>query len=282
MWTGVVMERLRELGWAEGRNVAIEYRGADGRTERFAEIAGEFVRQNVDLILTHNPLPTLAAKQATSTIPIVFAAVGDPVANGLVASLAHPGGNITGLSTQTPDAAGKRLELLREIIPSLRRLAVMGDANSPVTKSDLREVEEAARNAAVELIAFEVGQEGDVERIIEAVKGRAQALYVTISPTMFVNRNRINTLALAARLPTMHSAGEYVGTTGLMSYGPNWPHMWRRAADLIDKVLRRARLADIAVEQSTKFDLVVNLTTAKALRLAIPPALLARADEVIE
>jgi putative ABC transport system substrate-binding protein len=282
MWTGVVMERLQELGWAEGRNVAIDYRWADGSSERFAEIAAEFVRQNVDLILTHNTLPTLAAKQATSTIPIVFAAVGDPVANGLVASLAHPGGNITGLSTQTPDAAGKRLELLREIIPSLRRLAVMGDANSPVTKSDVREVEEAARNAAVELIAFEVGQEGDVERIIEAVKGRAQALYVTISPTMFVNRNRINTLALAARLPTMHSAGEYVGTTGLMSYGPNWPHMWRRAADLIDKVLRRARLADIAVEQSTKFDLVVNLTTAKALRLAIPPALLARADEIIE
>jgi putative ABC transport system substrate-binding protein len=281
-WTAAVMERLQELGWAEGRNVAIDYRWADGSSERFAEIAAEFVRQNVDLILTHNTLPTLAAKQATSTIPIVFAAVGDPVANGLVASLAHPGGNITGLSTQTPDAAGKRLELLREIIPSLRRLAVMGDANSPVTKSDVREVEEAARNAAVELIAFEVGQEGDVERIIEAVKGRAQALYVTISPTMFVNRNRINTLALAARLPTMHSAGEYVGTTGLMSYGPNWPHMWRRAADLIDKVLRRARLADIAVEQSTKFDLVVNLTTAKALRLAIPPALLARADEIIE
>jgi len=246
-WTAVVMERLRELGWIEGRHVAIEYRWADGRSERFAEIAAEFVRQNVDLILTHNTLPTLAAKQATSTIPIVFAAVGDPVANGLVASLAHPGGNITGLSTQTPDAAGKRLELLREIIPSLRRLAVMGDANSPVTKSDVREVEEAARNAAVELIAFEVGQEGDVERIIEAVKGRAQALYVTISPTMFVNRNRINTLALAARLPTMHSAGEYVGTTGLMSY-----------------------------------ELVINLKTAKALRLDIPSTLLARADEVIE
>jgi putative ABC transport system substrate-binding protein len=277
------MQRLRELGWAEGRNVAIEYRWADGRSERFAEIAAEFVRQNVDLILTHNPLPTLAAKQATSTIPIVFATVGDPVGNGLVASLAHPGDNITGLSAHTPDAAGKRLELLREIIPSLRRLAVMGDANSPVSKSDVREVEEAARNAAVELIAVDVSQEPDVERTIEAVKGRAQALYVTPSPTIFVNRNRINTLALAARLPTMHSAWEYVDTTGLMSYGPNWSDMWRRAADLVDTVLRRARLAaDIAVEQSTKFDLVVNLTTAKALRLTIPPALLARADEVIE
>jgi putative ABC transport system substrate-binding protein len=277
------MERLRELGWIEGRHVAIEYRWADGRSERFADIAAEFVRQNVDLILTHNPLPTLAAKQATSTIPIVFATAGDPVGNGLVASLAHPGGNITGLSAQAPDAAGKRLELLREIIPSLRRLAIMGDANSPVSKSDVRDMEEAARNAAVELIAFEVGQGGDVERSIEAVEGRAQALYVTPSPTMFLNRNRINTLALAARLPTMHTGREYVETTGLMSYGPNWSHMWRRAADLADKVLRRERAAsDVAVEQSTKFNLVVNLTTAKALRLTVPPTLLARADEVIE
>jgi putative tryptophan/tyrosine transport system substrate-binding protein len=213
----------------------------------------------------------------------VFATAGDPVGNGLVASLAHPGGNITGLSAQAPDAAGKRLELLREIIPSLRRLAIMGDANSPVSKSDVCDMEEAARNAAVELIAFEVGQGGDIERSIEAVEGRAQALYVTPSPTMFLNRNRINTLALAARLPTMHTGREYVEITGLMSYGPNWSHMWRRAADLADKVLRRERAAsDIAVEQSTKFNLVVNLTTAKALRLTVPPTLLARADEVIE
>src|SRR4029079_19334003 len=162
-WTAVVMERLRELGWIEGRHVAIEYRWADGRSERFAEIAAEFVRQNVDLILTHNYLPTLAAKQATSTIPIVFATAGDPVGNGIVASLAHPSGNIIGLSTQTPDAAGKRLELLREIIPSLRCLAVMGDANNPMTKSDVREPAQAARKAGVELIALEVGHEEDVE-----------------------------------------------------------------------------------------------------------------------
>src|SRR5262245_37597597 len=175
------------------------------------------------------------------------------------ADWAHPGGNITGLSTETPDTAGKRLELLREIIPGLRRLALLGDANNPVTKSDVREVEGVARNSALDVFAFEIRRAEDIERTFEAVRGRAEALYVTPSPVMFVNRSRINTLALAARLPTMHSVREYVEAGGLMSYGPNWPHMWRRAADLVDKIVRGTKPGDIPVEPPTRFDLVITL-----------------------
>jgi putative ABC transport system substrate-binding protein len=276
------VQRLRELGWSEGRNVAIEYRWAEGRSERFAEIAAEFVRLKVDVILTHNTPPALAAKQATSVIPIVFATAGDPVGSGIVASLARPGGNVTGLSSQAPDAAGKKLELLGELIPGLHRLAILADVNNPYAALDVGEVRGAARTLGLEVSTFEIRLAGDIDAAFEALKGRAQALYVVAVPLLFVNRVRINALALAARLPTMHGVREYVEAGGLMSYGPNWPDMWRRAADFIDKILRGAKPADLPVEQPTKLELVINLKTAKALGLTIPPAVLARADEVIE
>jgi putative tryptophan/tyrosine transport system substrate-binding protein len=281
-WTAALVQRLRELGWSEGRNLAIEYRWAEGRSERFAEIAAEFVRLKVDVILTHNTPPALAAKQATTVIPIVFATAGDPVGSGIVTSLARPGGNVTGLSSQATDSAGKRLELLREVIPDLHRLAILADVGNPYAALDADQARRAARRLGLEVVTFEIRRAGDIDAAFEALKGRAQALYVISVPLLFVNRVRINNLALAARLPTMHGVREYVEAGGLMSYGPSWPHMWSRAADLVDKILRGAKPADIPVEQPSKFDLAVNLKTAKALGLTIPPSLLARADHLIE
>jgi putative ABC transport system substrate-binding protein len=224
----------------------------------------------------------VAAKQATAVIPIVFAAAGDPVASGLVTSLARPGGNVTGLSIQQTDLAAKRLELLREVVPGLRRLAILGNVGGPAVVLDMREIEAAARTLGFEVIASEIRRGEDIVPAFEALNGRADALYVCIDPLVNTHRIRINTLALAARLPTMHGSREFVEAAGLMSYGPNLPDLFRRAADLVDKVLRGTKPADIPVEQPTKFDLVINLTTAKALGITIPPQLLARADEVIE
>jgi putative ABC transport system substrate-binding protein len=281
-WTAAFVQRLAVLGWTEGRNIVIEYRWAEGRNERFAEIAAEFVRLKVDVILTHNTPPTLAAKQATSAIPIVFATAGDPVDSGIVASLVRPGGNVTGLSSQTPDTAGKKIELLRELIPELHRVTILADVDNPFAIADMRQMQKAARAVGVETLKFEIRHAADIDPAFEAFKQRAQALYVVAVPLMFANRVRINTLALGARLPTMHGVREYVEAGGLMSYGPHWPGMWRRAADIVDKILRGGKPADIPVEQPTKFDLIVNLTTAKALGLKISESFLLRADEVIE
>jgi putative tryptophan/tyrosine transport system substrate-binding protein len=281
-WFAGLAQRLRELGWIEGRTVAIEYRWAEGRTERAAEIAAEFVQRKVDVIVTAGTAFVVAAKQATSVIPIIFAAAGDPVGTGLVASLARPGGNITGLSIQQPDVAAKRLELLREVVPSLGRLAILGNVGGPAVVLDMREVQAAARTLGLDVIKLEIRRGEDIAPAFEAVKGRADALYVCIDPLVNTHRIRINTLALAARLPTMHAPREYVEAGGLMSYGPNIPDLYWRAAGYVDKILRGAKPADIPVEQPTKFDLVINLTTAKALGLEVPPMLLARADEVIE
>src|SRR5499433_3612629 len=194
--TAAFVQRLRELGWIEGRNVAIEYRWGEGRNERFAEIAAEFIRLKVDLILTHNTLPTLAAKQATSVLPIVFATAGDPVGTGIVASLARPGGNITGLSGQAADTAGKRVELLRDLIPDLRRLAIFLADDSPLTALEADEVQGAARAFALETATFEIRRAEDIAAAFEALQGRAQALYVPANPIFFVNRIRINIFAL--------------------------------------------------------------------------------------
>jgi ABC-type uncharacterized transport system substrate-binding protein len=275
------VQRLRELGWIEGRNVAIESRWAEGRGERFAEIAAEFVRLKVDVILTHNTPPALAAKQATSIIPIVFATGGDPVGTGVVASLARPGGNVTGLSSQNKETAGKRIELLREIVPGLRRLAILA-SDSPYSVLEVSEVQAAARTVGLEVAAFEIRRTEDIAPVFEKLKGRAGALYVIPDPVTVSNRVRINILALGARLPTMHAVRDPVEAGGLMSYGPNWSDMFRRAADYVDKILRGAKPGDLPVEQPTKFDLVVNLTTAKVLGLTIPESFLLRADEVIE
>jgi len=281
-WTTAFVRRLRELGWSEGRNVAIEYRWAEGRTERFAEIAAEFVRLKVDVILTHNTPPTLAAKRATSQIPIVFATAGDPVGSGIVASLARPGGNVTGQSSQAPDTAGKKLELLRELVPDLRRLAILTDIGNPFAALDAEEFRKAARALGLEIVTFEIRAAGDIDRAFDAIKRRAQAVYVIAVPLLFVNRVRINDLALAARLPTLHGVREYVEAGGLISYGPDWPRMWSRAADFVDRILRGAKPADMPVEQPTQFELAINLKTAKALGLTIPQSVLVRADEIIQ
>jgi putative ABC transport system substrate-binding protein len=275
------VQRLRELGWIEGRTVTIEVRWAEGRSERFAEIAAEFVRLKVDVIVTSGP-PVFAAKKATSVIPIVFATVADPLGTGLVASLARPGGNVTGLSLTSPELAGKRLELLREAIPGLRQLAIMANANYPPSMWELDEVEAAARPLGIETIALKIRQAADIASAFEALKGRAQALYVVGESLTSANQVRITSFALAARLPIMHPNRERLETGGLMSYGPNFPSLYRRAGDFVDKILRGTKPADIPVEQPTKFDLVVNLITARALGLEVPPTLLARADEVIE
>jgi putative ABC transport system substrate-binding protein len=272
---------LRELGWIDGRTVAVEYRWAEGRDERFAEIAAEFVRRKVDVLVTSSTVGVVAAKQATSVIPIVFVA-GDPVGTGLVASLARPGGNATGLSLQQTETNGKRFELLREVVPSLGRLAILANVGNPGIVLDMRGVQATAGTYGLEVITLEIRRGEDITPAFEALKGRAEALYVIVDPLVATHRIRINTLVLAARLPTMHSLREGVEAGGLMSYGANFPDLLRRAADFVDKILRGAKPADIPVEQPTKFDLIINITTAKALGLEIPPTLLARADEVIE
>jgi putative ABC transport system substrate-binding protein len=218
----------------------------------------------------------------TSIIPIVFAAAGDPLGSGLVAALARPGGNVTGLSFQQTDLAGKRLELLREVVPGLRRLAILVNVSSPNAALDAREVQAAARILGLDVAPFEIQRAEDIAPAFEALKGRADALYVAADALLFTNRLRVNTLALGARIPTIHNFREYVEAAGLMSYGANVPSLYRRSADYVDKILHGAKPADIPVEQPTKFDLVVNLTTAKALGLTIPELFLLRADEVIE
>ena len=281
-WVAAFMQQLRERGWIEGRNIAIELRWAEGKNEGYADIAAEFVRLNVDVIVTTGTAAVVAAKQATSVIPIVFTSAGDPVATGLVASLARPGGNVTGLSNQLPDLAGKRLELLREIIPGLHRLAILTNVGNPIGALEMGEVQAAARTLGLEIIPLEIRRAEDIGLAFEALKDRADALYVVAEPLLSSNHVRISTLALGARLPTLLGIRDYVEAGGLVSYGPNTPDLFRRAADLVDKILRGAKPKDIPVEQPAKFDLVINLTTAKALGLTIPPTLLARADEVIE
>ena len=281
-WTAVFVRRLRELGWIEGRTVVIEYRWAEARTERFAKIAAEFVKLKVDVIVTYASAPVLAAKHTTTLIPIVFAAQMDPVGAGVVASLAHPGGNVTGLSIQTTDTADKRLELLREVVSNLGRLAIMANPGAPGALLEMREVQEAGRTLGLEVTTLEIRRTDDIAPAIEALKGHADALYVATDPLVFTNRIRINTLAQDLGLPTIYGSREYVEAGALMSYGPNFPDLFRRAAEYVDKILRGTKPADIPVEQPTKFDLVINLKTAKAIGLKIPESFLIRADEVIE
>jgi putative ABC transport system substrate-binding protein len=274
-------QRLNELGWIEGRTIAIEIRWAEGRSERFAEIAAEFVRNNVDIIVTAGGA-VAAAKEATSSIPIVFALANDPVGIGLVASLSRPGGNVTGLSQQATDLAGKRLEVLREFVPGVRRLAILGNVGYPAVVLEVGEVQETARKLGLDAALSEIRRAEDIAPAIEALRGRAEALYVVADPLAGSNRVHINTLALDARLPTIHGIREYAETGGLLSYGPSIPDLFRRAAEFVDRILRGAKPADLPVEQPTKFELVINLKTAKALGIQVPPALIARADEVIE
>jgi putative ABC transport system substrate-binding protein len=281
-WVDAFVQRLRELGWIEGRTIAIEYRWGEGRADRYAEIAAEFVRLKVDVIVANGTEPAVAAKQATSTIPIVFPVAGDPIGSRLVTSLARPGGNVTGLSNLGSGLAAKRLELLREVVPELRQLAVMANVDYSGGLTEKDEIEAAARTLRLEIVSLPIRRMEDVAAAFEGLKGRAEALYTIGDPLSHTHRLRINTFALAAHLPTMFPQREYVEAAGLMSYGTNYVDLNRRAADYVDKILRGAKPGDLPVQQPTKFDLVVNLATAKALGVTIPEAFLTRADEVIE
>jgi putative ABC transport system substrate-binding protein len=280
-WTAAFVQRLRELGWVEGRTVAIEYRWAEGRFERFSEFAAEFVRLKVDVIVTvGSAVPP--AKQATATIPIVFALAADPVGSGLIASLARPVGNVTGLSILSSDLAGKRIELLREVLPALRRLAVIVNVGSANAALEIFEARAAARKLGLDADVLEIRRAEDIGPAFGTLKSDVQALYVCPDPLVNANHARINTLALGARLPTMHPFRDYLGAGGLMSYGADNTDLFRRAGGYVDKILRGAKPSDLPVEQPTKFDLIVNLTTAKALGFKIPDSFLLRATEVIE
>ena len=276
------VQRLGQNGWSEGRNIRIEHRWGEARLERFTEIAAEFVRLGVDVIVTAGAAPVLTAKRATSTIPIVFAVAVDPVGSGLVASLARPGGNVTGLSLQSADLVSKRLELLREVVPHIGRLAIMANVDQLGAAREMAEVRTTARTLGMEAFTLEIKDKQSISPALMALKDRAQALYVCPDPLVTANQKHINVLAQDAGIPTMHGSREYVQTGGLISYGTSFPDLYRRAADYVDKILRGAKPADLPVEQPTKFELVINLKTAKALGLAVPPLLLARADEVIE
>ena len=281
-WVAAFLQRLRELGWIEGRNITIEYRWAQGNSDRADELAAELVRRRVDVIVTYaNPI-VLAVKRSTSTIPIVFAAAADPLGTGLVSTLARPGGNVTGLSVEATDLGSKRLELLRDVLPNFRRLGIMANVGNSASVLEMREVQSASGTLGLEVKTLDIRQAEDIARAFDELKGYVDALYVCIDTILFANRIRIITLALAARLPTMFTTQEAVKAGGLMTYGPSFPELFRRAGDYVDKILHGAKPEDLPVEQPTKFDLVLNLTTAKALGLTIPPTLLARADEVIE
>ena len=280
-WFTAFAERLREVGWIDGRSVAIVIRWAEGRNERFAEIAAEFVALKVNVIVTGGGAVP-AVRQATSTIPIIFSLANDPVGSGYVTSLARPGGNITGLSGQSTDLIGKRLEVLREVMPALQRLAIIGDSGNRSVRLEVDEVQRTARTLGIEVTEFQIGRAEDIAPTFETLKGKTEALYLTSTPLLTTNRNQLNIFALGARLPTMYGYRDAVESGGLMSYGPDFSDLWKRSADYVDKVLRGANPADIPVEQPTKFSLTVNLSTAKMLGLEVPPSLLARADEVIE
>ena len=280
-WTAAFVARMRELGWIEGRTIAIEYRWSEGRPERYAEIAAEFVRLKVDVIVTVGSAVS-TVKQATAVIPIVFAIATDPVGSGLVASLAKPGGNVTGLSLQAAELTGKRLEFLREVVPRFRRLAIMANVGSPQSMLEMGETQAAARTLGLEVAPLEIRRAQDIAPAFEALKAQADALYVAGDQLVAANRTRILTFALGARLPTIFGARAYVQAGALMSYGPSFPDLFRRAAEYVDKILRGTKPGDIPVEQPTKFEFVLNLTTAKVLGLTIPESFLLRADEVIE
>jgi putative ABC transport system substrate-binding protein len=284
-WTDAFVERLRELGWIDGRTIEIEYRWDEGRPERDSEIAAEFVRRKVDVIVSAGTaIPTV--QRATATIPIVFPIANDPVGAGLVASLARPGGNVTGLSQQSPDLAGKRLELLREVVPRLRRLAVVVNGGDPVAVLEMGAVQAAARMLGIEVTPLEIQQAEDITPAFGSLKtpekAQPDALYVVGDTLTTANRTRIITLTLGARLPTIFNERAHVQAGGLMSYGADRSTLFRRASEMVDKILRGTKPAEIPVEQPSKFELVINLTTPKALSLSIPESFLARADEVIE
>jgi putative tryptophan/tyrosine transport system substrate-binding protein len=280
-WTAAFVERLRTLGWIEGRTIAIEYRWSEGRPEKYPDLAAEFARLKVDVIVTSAAAVPAVTRAAPST-PVVFTLALDPVGVGLVRSLARPGGNVTGNSVLSTDLAGKRLELLRETVPGLRRLAIMADAGLRESTLEANEVLGIARNLDIEVTRLDIHSAEDIIPAFEICKAQAHALYVVIDELLNASRARIVDLALATRLPSIYGTGDWTRSGGLLSYGPNFQNLFARAAELTDKILRGTPPADIPVEQPTKFELLINLKTARALGIAIPPNLLAIADEVVE
>jgi putative ABC transport system substrate-binding protein len=274
-------QRLGELGWVNGSSVAILYRWADGKSDRFDDIAKEFVKLKVDVILTAGSAVP-AAKRATSAIPIVFAVAIDPVASGFVDSLARPGGNVTGLSLQSSDIAAKRIEILREAIPGLNRLAVLANANYPGAVRESAAVQEIGRTLGLAVSALDVHGADDIAPAIASLKGTPQALYLCTDSLVIANMRRINTLAREAHVATMWGAREFARSDGFISYGPSEVDQFRMAADYVDKILKGTKPFDIPVAQPTKIELVINLRTAKVLDLTIAESFLLRADEVIE
>jgi putative ABC transport system substrate-binding protein len=281
-WAAAFEQRLRELGWIDGRTVTIDYRWADGRTDRLDELAMGLVRDKVDIILTYGTPTIIAAKKATTDIPIVFALGANPVASGIVASLARPGGNVTGLATAHSDVIGKRLELLREIDSRLRGLAIMANFGNTNSVVELREMQAAAQSVGLKTFPLEVRKAEDVAPVMATVKGQAEGLYVIADGLLNNERFNINAAALDARMSTMHGAREFVVAGGLMSYGASFVDLFRRSGDYVDKILKGAKPADLPVQLPTKFDLIINLKTARALGLQVPPILIARSEEVIE
>jgi len=274
---------LRELGYVEGQNIAIEYRWAEGKYERLPDLAAELVRLKVDVIVTEAPPAPEAAKQATSTIPIVFAVTGDPVAEGLVASLARPGGNITGLASIAPEVVGKQLELLKEVAPKVSRVAVLQNPSNQGHPPMLRQAEGAARALGVQLHILQARTPLEIEAAFAAMRRqRAGGVLVLRDPLFNAQRAQIAALAAKSRLPAVYGHREAAEAGGLMAYGASSPHMFRRAATYVDKILKGAKPADLPVEQPTRFELVINMKTARALGLTIPPSVLVRADQVIQ
>jgi len=274
---------LRELGYADDKNFLTEYRSADGRPERFPELAEELVRLKVDVILTRGTPAALAAKHATATIPIVMASSGDPLATGLVASLAHPGGNVTGLSALATDIEGKQLELVRGIVSKITRIGFLFNMSNPVRQAEWKEAEPLARSTGLQLYLIDLRAASDLDAALDAaMRQHVGALVVGVDAVTQANRARIAQALIKRRLPSMSREREFVEAGGLMSYGVHYPDLYRRAGVYVAKVLKGANPADLPIEQPTKFELVINLKTAKALGLTIPPALLARADQVIE
>jgi putative ABC transport system substrate-binding protein len=280
-WAAAFAARLRDLGWVEGQTVAIEHRWSEGRPERYAEIAAEFVRLKVDVILTVGSAVPIVRQTATAT-PIVFAVAIDPVGSGLVASLAKPGGNVTGLSIQANELAGKRIELLREVLPQFRRLAILFNADNTQPVLEMGEAQAEARRLGLEIIPLAIRRTEDIVPAFQDLKTKVDAVYVAVDQLIVANRPRILSLAVAERLPTVFSERDFAKAGALMSYGPSYSELFRHSADYVDRILRGTKPADIPVEQPTKFELVINTTTAKALGITVPASLLARADEVIE
>ncbi len=283
LWHQAFLQGLRDLGWVEGKTIIVEYRYAEGRNDRLPELIADLVRVKVDIIVTSVTNDALAAKNATREIPIVMVAAGDPVATGIVASLARPGGNITGLSQMNPELIGKRLELLKEMVPELSSVAVLWNPEDPISILGWQEIQLPARKLAVEAHSLEVRSPSDLDKALdEAARTRVGALVIMPNPVFVTNLKRIADFAARSRLPSIFHLREFAEAGGLVSYGVDRSDLFRRAATYVDKILKGANPADLPIEQPTKFELVINLKTAKALGLGVPPSLLAHADEVIE